>query len=679
MSGRPAGRPTVVPAPQSHRPRAGPHWPGVSLRHRVLAAAVLALTAVAVVLVVAAVGHRSDPHVSRRLRGRQRRGRTGLRHRRRSCCVERAARQPPGSRSSPSPVWPSSPSSSGARWRSRRSRRPAPRRPGPATLVWAGLVADPLFFPVPLALALLLFPDGHLPSSRWRPVVWVAAGVTAARVVVVAVAARAAPGRRAYGCAPALARSASAARQGRHCGRSTRSCSPGRTPRAPARGGVGGCRATAGRRARNASGCKPLAVMGLVAIAGLLPAAGPRVARRGRRAARHLRGAAAADSPRGRRAALPGLGHRPVPRRRRWSTAGSPWLVASCHTPPSSRSTASVAGAPAPDLGPALVAVFLVALLLGPLRRGVEHAARRLGVRRARHAVRAAGPPAAPARARPGARRGAAAHRRRARHRARRAAGTSDCRRRRCRAGRLGARAAGRRRGRTLVRGARCATSASDVGDDRGPGGGGAAARRGRPPAACTTWPHRPVRLLRSVALSAELERRLEQITEQSALLARQPGAPGRGAGRGAPAARARHPRRRAAAACRPRRAAAGAETAVASGDRRRTPRRSSSDARADLDRCIDDLRELARGIYPPVLASARARPGPEGARPSRRERRAGRRRAGARRSPTADREVETAVYFTALEALQNTAKHAPDRRWSTCPSTPTTTSCASR
>jgi signal transduction histidine kinase len=43
--------------------------------------------------------------------------------------------------------------------------------PGAPVAGWAGMSLDPLFFPVPIALILLLFPDGRLPSRRWRPVV----------------------------------------------------------------------------------------------------------------------------------------------------------------------------------------------------------------------------------------------------------------------------------------------------------------------------------------------------------------------------------------------------------------------------------------------------------------------------------------------------------------------------
>ena len=83
------------------------------------------------------------------------------------------------------------------------------------------------------------------------------------------------------------------------------------------------------------------------------------------------------------------------------------------------------------------------------------------------------------------------------------------------------------------------------------------------------------------------------------------------------------------------------------------------SDAREHLDRCIQDLRDLARGIYPPVLATrglaaalkARARAGPGDVLVV--------------SGPGVDgvrfpEDVELAAYFACLEALQNAAKHAP-------------------
>ena len=78
----------------------------------------------------------------------------------------------------------------------------------------------------------------------------------------------------------------------------------------------------------------------------------------------------------------------------------------------------------------------------------------------------------------------------------------------------------------------------------------------------------------------------------------------------------------------------------------------------ADLDRALDELRSVAHGIYPPLLAE-------EGLPEALTE--------AARRAPVPvqleledvgrlPEEIETAVYFSCLEALQNAAKHGgPD------------------
>jgi signal transduction histidine kinase len=74
-----------------------------------------------------------------------------------------------------------------------------------------------------------------------------------------------------------------------------------------------------------------------------------------------------------------------------------------------------------------------------------------------------------------------------------------------------------------------------------------------------------------------------------------------------------------------------------------------------DTQQALDDLRDLARGIYPPLLADQGLRAAVE---------------AQVRRSPVPVRieadavdryppEVEAAVYFSVLEALQNVAKYA--------------------
>jgi signal transduction histidine kinase len=80
---------------------------------------------------------------------------------------------------------------------------------------------------------------------------------------------------------------------------------------------------------------------------------------------------------------------------------------------------------------------------------------------------------------------------------------------------------------------------------------------------------------------------------------------------------------------------------------------------REEAEACIDGLRELARGIYPPVLSArglvpalrARARTSPGDVRVVAEPGADGRRFAAG---------VENAAYFCVLEALQNAAKHAP-------------------
>ncbi len=56
--------------------------------------------------------------------------------------------------------------------------------PGPEVAAWVGMALDPLFFPAPIAVVLLLFPDGRLPSRRWRPFVAAAFSAAAASVVL---------------------------------------------------------------------------------------------------------------------------------------------------------------------------------------------------------------------------------------------------------------------------------------------------------------------------------------------------------------------------------------------------------------------------------------------------------------------------------------------------------------
>jgi signal transduction histidine kinase len=80
-----------------------------------------------------------------------------------------------------------------------------------------------------------------------------------------------------------------------------------------------------------------------------------------------------------------------------------------------------------------------------------------------------------------------------------------------------------------------------------------------------------------------------------------------------------------------------------------------SAELAEDVEKAIDELRDLAHGIYPTLLASsglnaALAEAGRCGGIPVRVE------MDGVGRAPA---EIETAVYFCCVEALQNAAKHA--------------------
>jgi signal transduction histidine kinase len=78
------------------------------------------------------------------------------------------------------------------------------------------------------------------------------------------------------------------------------------------------------------------------------------------------------------------------------------------------------------------------------------------------------------------------------------------------------------------------------------------------------------------------------------------------------------------------------------------------ADVRGVIDHALDNLRDLSRGIYPPVLAE-------KGVVPALRAqaKRAGLRvRVVAKGIQRLDAAIETAVYFCCLEAVQNAAKH---------------------
>jgi signal transduction histidine kinase len=76
---------------------------------------------------------------------------------------------------------------------------------------------------------------------------------------------------------------------------------------------------------------------------------------------------------------------------------------------------------------------------------------------------------------------------------------------------------------------------------------------------------------------------------------------------------------------------------------------------RLELDEAVDELRELAHGIYPPLLASD----GLHAALVSAARRAAIPVTVEAGEVSRAPRSIESAAYFCCLEALQNVAKHA--------------------
>jgi signal transduction histidine kinase len=96
-----------------------------------------------------------------------------------------------------------------------------------------------------------------------------------------------------------------------------------------------------------------------------------------------------------------------------------------------------------------------------------------------------------------------------------------------------------------------------------------------------------------------------------------------------------------------------GLAEAVAEPDSRARP--ILAQLKKDADEAIDTLRELARGIYPPLLASD----GLEAALRSQFRRLSVPAELDAANLPRQPKEVEGAVYFCCLEALQNVAKYA--------------------
>ena len=98
---------------------------------------------------------------------------------------------------------------------------------------------------------------------------------------------------------------------------------------------------------------------------------------------------------------------------------------------------------------------------------------------------------------------------------------------------------------------------------------------------------------------------------------------------------------------------------AQALGDPESRNRAVLAELKLDADAAIDQLRELARGVYPPLLASD----GLEAALRSHLRRLTIPAELDADKLPRQPREVESAIYFCCLEALQNVAKYSEASR----------------
>jgi len=72
----------------------------------------------------------------------------------------------------------------------------SPRLPAAAWIAWLGAIAGELFFVFPLVL--LIFPDGKLPSARWRPLAW---AIVVAEALLILIAAGSGAALRAQGSA----------------------------------------------------------------------------------------------------------------------------------------------------------------------------------------------------------------------------------------------------------------------------------------------------------------------------------------------------------------------------------------------------------------------------------------------------------------------------------------------